>query len=350
LSLGTILLGLHPVLGDLSHGNVNIVIAFFVLAALESYRRNWAVLSGIILALAITCKITPALFVPFFGWKWTLAIVDALRGRICWRRAITAPAARVLLGTVVGLLIWLFAVPGAIIGVKRNTQFLVSWYEVMAMPFLVDGKVTSEHANQSIPGWVTRLVTEAPSELVYDEDDRPVPGDYHNLVNWSPETARRIVQVCQVAWVLVVVLFAHQRVRQGPQFAAEVGFVLLGMLLFSERTWKHHAVVILLPMAVFLPLLLSASRPRWFVVSFALVAVLMVVPSAVGGEFQDEALAYGTHTVAFIIIAMMLAILFAGVSASVPGASESESPPAGCMRKGAGSATSDPQMSSEVTR
>ena len=37
---------------------------------------------------------------------------------------------------------------------------------------------------------------------------------------------------------------------QAWRLAAEFSLVIIGMLLFSERTWKHHCVTLLLPFAV----------------------------------------------------------------------------------------------------
>lgn len=63
-----ILLALPPILGDLSHNNVNIFILFLVVATLELYRRGRDTGAGVVLALAIACKVTPLVFVAYFGW------------------------------------------------------------------------------------------------------------------------------------------------------------------------------------------------------------------------------------------------------------------------------------------
>src|SRR5262249_56745372 len=53
------LLGLRPIMGDLSHGNVNLFILFLVIAALYSFHRGRDATAGVVLALAICCKVTP---------------------------------------------------------------------------------------------------------------------------------------------------------------------------------------------------------------------------------------------------------------------------------------------------
>src|SRR5947209_14700373 len=52
----------------------------------------------------------------------------------------------------------------------RSQQQLRSWYGVMVHPFLVEGKVWSEHSNQSLTGVVYRLGTHSPSASTYIEN------------------------------------------------------------------------------------------------------------------------------------------------------------------------------------
>ena len=99
---GAVLLAMHPLLGDLAHGNVNIFIAFLVTATLALYCKRWDFSAGLVLALAIACKVTPGLFLPYFVWK----------------RAWKAVA-----GTLVGLSLWLVVVPGLAIGHTTTALF-----------------------------------------------------------------------------------------------------------------------------------------------------------------------------------------------------------------------------------
>ena len=54
----------RPILSDLHHGNNNLVILFLIVGALYAWRKGYDVLAGLSLALAISYKLTPALFVP----------------------------------------------------------------------------------------------------------------------------------------------------------------------------------------------------------------------------------------------------------------------------------------------
>ena len=314
-------LALHPVLGDLQHGNVNIFIAFLVFAALELFRRGWDVTAGVVLALAIACKVTPALFVVYFGWKvlhggWVSVKEKTPLFKTLWRSG-----GAVLAGTLVGLGVWLFVVPGLFLGFERNTALLNSWYTTMAKPFVEEGKVTTEHPNQSIPGLVYRLLTDSPSDIVYDEYGKPVPINPRNVVDIGPGAAKWVVRAGQGLFMLAVVLLARCPVavrRQGVWFAAECGFILLGMLLFSERTWKHHATTTALPMAAIVGCGVFGGVGRgvraYLLGTLVVASLLMTVPSllpesASGYDPQDDFLVYGTHTAAFVLLAVALGVV-----------------------------------------
>ncbi len=303
-----VVLASHPILGDLSHGNVNIFIAFLVLGALDLLRRRCDVLAGLVLGLAVACKVTPALFLPYLVWK----------------RAWKAVA-----GCLVGLGLWLFVVPGLALGWGHNLELLTGWYDGMVRPFVVDGRVTTEHANQSIPGIVFRLLTNEPSVIDYDEDDgRPVPTEFHNLTDIGPTAARLVVRGCQTAFVLAVVLLCRSPDRRGLWFAAECSLIVLGMLLFSERTWKHHGVTLALPYAVLAAFL--ATRPlgpglRGYIAgTLVLTGLLTMGPGALSEKGQDLALTFGTHTAAFLLLTAAVCVVM------------------GCERRAALTSTSDP--------
>ncbi|MEZ6141400.1 MAG: glycosyltransferase family 87 protein [Zavarzinella sp.] len=68
-------LSLRPIMGDLTHGNINIFILFLVMATLMAYRKGWHITAGVVLGLAIAAKVTPALFVVYFAWKRQLLLL-----------------------------------------------------------------------------------------------------------------------------------------------------------------------------------------------------------------------------------------------------------------------------------
>src|SRR5262249_54179684 len=236
-----------PIIGDLKHGNVNIFILFLVLCTLYSFARGRDSLSGLLLGLAIACKVTPALFIVYFAWK---------------------RAWRVLVGCAVGLVLFFLVIPslffaiqkGSLVeGWEQNWAALTAWKEGMIDPYLIRGEVTSERENQSLPGVLTRLFSHEPSFSRWiDGVDTPLA--YHNVADSSSSTIKRVVQACQATFLVLMVMScrapiratgaASGDVRRGWRLAAEDSLILVGTLLFSERTWKHHCVTLLLPFAV----------------------------------------------------------------------------------------------------
>src|SRR5262245_38556862 len=157
----TVLLSLRAITGDLQHGNVNLFILFLVIGGLYALYHERDFLAGLVLALAMACKVTPALFLPYLVWK-----------RAWWALA----------GCAVGLLLffWPGFVPALFLGWDKNVEYIGSWMNQMVRPFIVDGFVTSEHNNQSLPGVVYRLLTHSPSFVKY-VNDVWTPDVYHNF-------------------------------------------------------------------------------------------------------------------------------------------------------------------------
>src|SRR5262249_8620201 len=134
---------------------------------------------------------------------------------------------------------------------------------------------------QSLPGMLYRLLTHSPSFL--EEGIQPV--GYYNLLNLEPSTVRWILKFAGLGflgmlwWLCHRVTSAEQRESDPPYrhdwpLAIEYAIVVLGMLLFSERTWKHHCVTMLLPFGV-LCYYLTAVRPSTGRSTFVIVSILI---------------------------------------------------------------------------
>jgi alpha-1,2-mannosyltransferase len=245
--LVAVAVSINPVIGDLNHGNVNIFILFLVMATLYSFARGRDLLSGLLLALAVACKVTPALFLVYFAWKRA------------WRVVIAAGCGLVLSFLILPSLYFAVQKGSLVDGWEQNWAALTAWEHGMIEPYLFRGEVTSERENQSLPGVLTRLLSHEPSFSKWIENvDTPLA--YHNASNMDREAVKRIVQACQLGFLLLMVYVCRAPiratgvpktdVRQGWRLAAEYSLILVGMLMFSERTWKHHCVTLVLPFAV----------------------------------------------------------------------------------------------------
>lgn len=293
-----LLLVLRPVQGDLMHGNVNLFILFLVVGSLYAYCRGRDLLSGIAMGLAIACKVTPALFVPYFVWK---------KG---WK---------VLAGCAAGLVLFLLLVPALFMGWEKNQQGLKSWFDNMIVPFVIKGDVTPEHHNQSLPGLAVRLLSDSPSFTTF-VDNVYTPVEYHNVASLGPTLIRWGLKGCLGLFALLVVWSCRTPAQNRANWRlwAEFSLIALGMLLFSERTWKHHCVMLLLPFAV-LGYVLST---RWHDKALrnyllgTIILVLLLMSSTATGLFdrQDRvgklAQVYGAYVWSYLLLmASMVVIL-----------------------------------------
>jgi hypothetical protein len=293
-----VLLSLRPIEGDLVHGNVNLFILFLVVAALFAFCRRRDYLAGLLLALSIACKVTPALFLPYFLWK---------------------RAWKTLTGSVIGLALFVWIVPGLTLGWDKNREYLQSWWDNMVVPYAIEGKVTTEHQNQSLPGLLHRMLTKSASFSTYDENDHYIVLERHNMVEWEPQTVRWLLKGCMAGFVLLVMWFCRTSTELRPswQLMAEFAVVLLGMLLFSERTWKHHCVTLLMPFAVLAycwSARVARRGPRWYVVGSVAAATLLITLTSTGlFDGQDRigklAQVYGAYVWAHLILLACLLVL-----------------------------------------
>lgn len=216
----------RPILSDLQHGNINILVLFLATAGLAAFRDDRAWLAGTMIALATAIKVTPALFIPYFAYKRQWRVV-------AWSSA--------------GLLMFTILLPGMILGFERTSWLLSSWAGAMVEPYVLEGKVETLQSNQSLPGVWMRLVTDSPGLELEDGSTRLV-----NVISLDHQTAIWSLKLLLLALVIWIAALCRTPVRDRRDWrlACEYGLVFIAMLLISERSWKHHFVTMLLPYAI----------------------------------------------------------------------------------------------------
>ncbi|MHC4948414.1 MAG: glycosyltransferase family 87 protein [Planctomycetota bacterium] len=255
-------LAARPILSDLQHGNINILVLFLVMAGLVAWTGRRDLLAGVLLGVATVVKVTPGLLLPYMLWKRQ------------WRTV-----AGFGLGAGLAIL-----GPALVLGPARDAELHAAWFDLMVRPYLVDGEVrATTHINQSLPGVVFRLLTD--SGGVDASDDEPV--HRINLASMDPGAARWLVRglsLAVVAW-LAFVCRTPCLPRRRWRLAAELGLVLIAMLLLSERSWKHHYVTMVLPLAALVASL--GWLPERSAVRRSVIAVLagvFVLTSCMSGD------------------------------------------------------------------
>ncbi len=258
-------LSLRPILSDLHHGNINLLILFLIVAMLTAWSQGYEVLAGLLLGLAITYKVTPALFIPYFAWKRSWRTVGA---------------------TGLGIGLFLLIVPSAILGPGANGQYLASWWHRILSPYLVEDQMSEQEVNQSLIGVLSRLLT-ATNEGRYER-----VLDHLYLASLAPSQVASIAKGISVALVGLLLYLCRTKTdrRDDPRLLGEFALVVLTMLIVSERSWKHHFVTLVLPYTYLSYRAFVAPLPRRthsiLAAALALSALLILTTSTeVGGLF-----------------------------------------------------------------
>ncbi len=307
-------LSLRPVLGDLHHGNNNLLIMFLVVSSLWTWRQGRDVAAGLLLGLAITYKVTPLLFLPYFVFKQSWKVVGV---------------------TLLSLVLYIFILPSIVLGPEFNLVCISSWWKNIVAPYVTGDSVGDLHINQSLIAVITRLLTVATGEGHY----KPLVDA--NLVEWDRGRVVLILKLVSVGLVGLLAVLCRTKTtrRDDPRLLGEFALVVLTMLFVSERSWKHHFVTLLLPFTYLCYRVGVQTLPRvtrrTIAVALGLAGLLMLSTSDVGkimadGKGDKVAQGYGM----FLWAAMVLYIatawrVVAERSRSVlPGQIQSLSPPA----------------------
>ncbi len=288
-----LLMSLRPILGDLHHGNNNLLILFLVVATFHAWRSGRDVASGLLLGLATSYKVTPALFFFYFAYKRS------------WKT---------VLWGVLGLGIFLLVVPSVVVGPDFNAQCLGMWWHRMITPFVLKGESSAQEFNQSIAGLMSRFFTAlGPSHGTYGLHFR------WSVAAWPPWVVSYLIKGVALGLVGLLAFLCRTRTndRRDPRLLGEVSLVVLTMLFVSERSWKHHYVTVILPYTYLVAEFFSTRlgpRSRFLVVaawslSFVLMASTSTEIGGLFGEGQGHEIAqgYGAFLWAGVVLYAMVA-------------------------------------------
>ncbi len=280
-----ILLSSRVFISDLTHGNVNLVIGGFVVVALlcSFYEKDF--LSGLSIGLATVLKVTPVLFIPYFLYK---------------RRWLNVA------GSIVGIALFCWLVPGLILGFDFNNQLIMGWYKQMVRPFLTGmpvGYLQTQHINQSFTGLFSRFLSD--SVAITADVKRGYDELRINFVSLDQKTVSLIVKIASLGIVGCLAWFCRTPHKNHKHFGnlGEFAMVFLAMLFLSERSWKHHYVLLILAHSFLLYYLLimkPSGWSRWVPLTFMIIAIFLHTFSGslfFGHYWSDVLEAYGVYII-----------------------------------------------------
>lgn len=276
-------LSCRPILSDLHHGNNNLLILFLVVAACDLWTRKKDISAGLVLALAITCKVTPALFGVYFLYKRSWKLVAAC---------------------AVGGILFLFVVPSIFLGPSFNWELLTTWWHRIIRPYVASGVVGDQEVNQSMVGVLTRLLTENAS--MGPRYGAKLGVNLLSLDRGLVATALKGISFGLIGLLAWLCRTKSDR-RNDPRWLGEFALVVLTMLFVSERSWKHHYVTLLLPFAYLGVRCAAGANPlgaRWAIgASLIASATLIGLTSPEFGLLLGLVAALGTSALAAAVFA-----------------------------------------------
>lgn len=309
-------------IGDIQHANTNGFVFAFIAAHLWFYRRGRDYTAGVMLAMAICIKMTPALFVLYWLYQrnWKL-----------------------LGGCAAAGIIFVALIPSIFVGPAHNYELTRTWLDNLIFKG-VGGAWYPVHINQSLPAVLGRylLGDQQGANYLWNPDDYPNGiSEFKSIafMNLSEHAVKLIFRVIQVA-MLCLSAWAigwKKLPRTDGRRALGYGIVLMLMLLLNQRTWDHHATPMLIAMAACWFAIaygnITTSLRRW-TFGLAMAAGLIIwftsgdllcAYGRLAGMGKDAAeenanmiAAYGTDFWAFLLIYIALALLAINISKALP--------------------------------
>ncbi len=215
---------------DLQHGNINLLILFWCTLAFWAFKKEKDVLAGIALAVGISLKITPALILVYFLYKRA------------WKTCSWG---------IVGLILCNIIIPMLFFGPAKTWEYSFSWYKGMVEPHMIQGKIDESFINQSIQGVMVRFLSEPSGRNLENLDYA------FSVFSLSHEQARLIIRGVMLTLIGILAFTCRAKTKSKDNFflAVEYSIVLLTMLYFNERSWKHHFVLAAFPYAIWVYIL-----------------------------------------------------------------------------------------------
>ncbi|MFQ6105262.1 MAG: glycosyltransferase family 87 protein [Candidatus Glassbacteria bacterium] len=279
------LLTLRFFLSTIDNQQSDLLVLSFSLLGISSLERNRSILCGAFLAVAISVKLTPLLFIPY----------------LVYRRA------HLSLLYVAAFTVIFFALPETLFPARSGIPLTESWYELVmtkvapwegGTPWAEGGGIwtATNILNQSLPATVYRYLVQEPTNIYGGQI-------WVNMADLGPGTVRMVVYL--LAFLLLATsAFSISRIpKDGPRTAIDCGIIFCLMLLLSPQSSKPHFSSLILPNVCLLTGL-SINIDRFLLITVILSFMLCTLSAEgfLGNRLSDVAEAYGAITLGTFLI------------------------------------------------
>ncbi|MFL6213764.1 MAG: glycosyltransferase family 87 protein [Blastocatellia bacterium] len=290
----------------LHYGNAHLLAVALMFAAFYFAFRNKPLLAGLLLALSISIKLTPAFAVPYFALKRE------------WR----------LLAWTAVLLIVINLTPALYFGFEKNNSLLKEWFGhvVVSQEFHeANGPI-----NLSLKGELRRSFTEVDYAQRVDGDVRYPAINILSLPSSQVDTAWITASALLCLAMFGLIAFVEQEMgnnRSGEVFSLEVALLICAMLFVGPLTSKIYFIALLWPVAALAAYAFSrttrqAMRVRRLLIVLALInSVLPLLP---GRSLQRWLLVLGVDF--YVNLLLLLAVAYALWSMARPAPTQFDEP------------------------
>lgn len=282
--IGAAVTAVLPALNCLQRGQMGVALLYplllgFRLIVTGSTAGSWLA-GGIVLALPIALKLTPAL--PVGCVVIVLFVAAARFGRDVtdshWQRALNSNT-----GFVAGSILFFLLIPASLVGWDKNLACLRTWHEKVVTK--VNDVRSDDFAekvdsprNQSLTNAVFRFGNWVAFEIAGGPDDR-VTGKANGSM---PMDAPLVSQVLLVARCLAILALLGTCVRAGCSndpvlWGVAFGLACVATFIVSPVA-RGHYFVLFLPAVLFVPLwLMQCAKPREAIRAAVIPAVLVAL-------------------------------------------------------------------------
>jgi hypothetical protein len=281
------------------YGNAHLLAISLLFAALFFFIRKRLPLAALLMALAITIKLTPLILLPYFALKkqWKLLVLTGL------------------FLSVINLL------PSFYFGLGKNTELLKSWYShvVADQEFHeINGPI-----NLSLKGQLRRYLTRV------DYNNR-VDGDVNyrsiNFISLPANMVDRIwMAIATVVFILgLTLIWWTARRRPGDDCARvilELGLMICLMLFVGPLTSKIYFIALLWPVFFLAAFAFNSSSPGTRFGRRALItaaAINLILPLLPGSSVQRLLLVVGIDFFVNCLVMTALAYVLISTRRTLP--------------------------------
>lgn len=269
--LGTVavLTALLPILNCLQRGQVTIVVLYLLVLGTRLVLSNQSLwrpmLGGIVLALAITIKIVPILPAAFLLFVQLVCFLSAWQHKQPAFAQLGKRWTASMIGVVIGLPLFFFLVPAALVGWDANLRHLNTWSQLVLcnanQSTATPGFENDTHSvrNQCLGNALYRLgnfgeymLAGGPEDPLVDDDNPPPRLMDAAIVN----TSLLFVRITLLLALLLVGIRLGLKGDPALAQAAAFGLACMALLVVSPVA-RNHYFSLAAPGVLFVPLWLA---------------------------------------------------------------------------------------------